>query len=645
MSMGVEGASKKNNRTKNSRKSMIPKIANQQTTITFDSNDRSLSPAHSSRNAHYRRKSIAVEHTRNSTSIGAGRQSVAVSRMDDPRPVSDKAYIKKSINSLYKYLMNSGYDHPITIKSLHLPSAKDFNHIVTFLLRRVDPTFNDGSSSIKFEDEVTLAFKLLNYPFTISKTGLVAAGSPHTWPALLAALSWLVELLQYDEVLEGSTNEDKNDDFENEENMKDVVNDPEKMVKRKEKAFFTYLLDAYESFLCGDDDRYDQLEEQLISVFEQDNVLIEREKEQFMEVTLNILEMMEELDQKGSQLPELENRRENYCDDLEKFRELERQLNEHKEALESKVLERKNDLQRIGNDLETTTQQVSRLKEIVGSQALSIEDEENMEKERKVVEETIDRIMAEKTVHNNNTWENEMKLSRELENISSTLQAYNSKAKQLRIESDTPKTSNENQLLLQLDRDRVSKGEKSIFVYGLDINEIREALGKLKEILSGNSTEAKSKLLEVLDEEDTSEEILSEKDDEVKALDSRLKKSDELYNRETEELRGAIAVLQNETKTIETKISSIRDPVALEAALARHECEHTELEALRQEKMDEYALRKSAVTAEIVRAVEIMTNHKEYVQKRLYMHNEYIQVSLESTEQLDTGIIEELDSM
>lgn len=299
MSMGVEGTTKRNKRKTNSRKSMIPKIANQQT--NFDSNDRSLSPAPPSRNATNRRKSIAADHMRNSTSIGAARPSVAVSRMDDPRPISDKAYIKKSINSLYKYLMNSGYDHPITIKSLHLPSAKDFNHIVTFLLQRVDPTFNDGPSSIKFEDEVTLAFKTLNYPFTISKTGLVAAGSPHTWPALLAALSWLVELLQYDEVLEGNMCEDENDDLENEEKMKDIVNDPEKMVKRKEKAFFSYLLEAYESFLCGDDDRYDQLEEQLIFVFEQDNILIEREKEKFMEVTLNILEMMEELDQKGSQ--------------------------------------------------------------------------------------------------------------------------------------------------------------------------------------------------------------------------------------------------------------------------------------------------------------------------------------------------------
>ncbi len=47
----------------------------------------------------------------------------------------------------------------------------------------------------KFEDEVSIAFRSLGYPFPISKTGLVAVGSPHTWPALIAAIDWLVDLL------------------------------------------------------------------------------------------------------------------------------------------------------------------------------------------------------------------------------------------------------------------------------------------------------------------------------------------------------------------------------------------------------------------------------------------------------------------
>ena len=33
----------------------------------------------------------------------------------------------------------------------------------------------------------------------MSKSALFAVGAPHTWPGLLAALAWLVEMLNYEE--------------------------------------------------------------------------------------------------------------------------------------------------------------------------------------------------------------------------------------------------------------------------------------------------------------------------------------------------------------------------------------------------------------------------------------------------------------
>ena len=33
----------------------------------------------------------------------------------------------------------------------------------------------------------------------VSKSALFAVGAPHTWPGLLAALAWLVEMLSYEE--------------------------------------------------------------------------------------------------------------------------------------------------------------------------------------------------------------------------------------------------------------------------------------------------------------------------------------------------------------------------------------------------------------------------------------------------------------
>jgi hypothetical protein len=52
--------------------------------------------------------------------------------------------------------------------------------------------------------QVPQLYKRLKYPFQISKSNLTAVGSPHTWPSLLAALTWLVELLNYQERAEAA---------------------------------------------------------------------------------------------------------------------------------------------------------------------------------------------------------------------------------------------------------------------------------------------------------------------------------------------------------------------------------------------------------------------------------------------------------
>lgn len=47
-------------------------------------------------------------------------------------------------------------------------------------------------------------FKRLRYNFQISRSNLTAVGSPHTWPSMLAAITWLVELLNYAERAEAA---------------------------------------------------------------------------------------------------------------------------------------------------------------------------------------------------------------------------------------------------------------------------------------------------------------------------------------------------------------------------------------------------------------------------------------------------------
>ena len=98
-------------------------------------------------------------------------------------------------------------------------------------------------------------FKQLRYPYQISKTSLVAVGTPHTWPALLATVMWLIELLSYDEAVAAA----------NAQSLEDP--DPEDP-NASEKAFFSYLGSAYQLFLSGDDEAYERLENEFLNTFE-----------------------------------------------------------------------------------------------------------------------------------------------------------------------------------------------------------------------------------------------------------------------------------------------------------------------------------------------------------------------------------------
>ena len=54
----------------------------------------------------------------------------------------------------------------------------------------------------KPEEEIPKIFKELGYPFMISKTSMYALGSPHTWPTILAALVWMVDLIKVSNFLD-----------------------------------------------------------------------------------------------------------------------------------------------------------------------------------------------------------------------------------------------------------------------------------------------------------------------------------------------------------------------------------------------------------------------------------------------------------
>jgi kinetochore protein NDC80 len=221
----------------------------------------------------------------NGSSTGNGHQKAA-----DPRPITDKAFQQTCIHELLSFLHENTYPYPVTARCLTRPSAKDFTNVVTFMLRKVDTDFQRDVAGLKFEDEVVLNFKGLGYPFPISKTALVAAGSLHTWPALLAALHWLMQHLQ---CLQQARDID----------YLDATSCPtwdtlDELQKQGDAAFYQYLQQAYTAYLCGDRMAQERVEAALHQKFENDDSLLHGYVEQLKE---NCTSLALDLEEYGEQ--------------------------------------------------------------------------------------------------------------------------------------------------------------------------------------------------------------------------------------------------------------------------------------------------------------------------------------------------------
>lgn len=286
---------KGNRRTRKSRVSMIPRITGR------ENDENPLSPAGIAAPTQASRRKASLRGGDRRKTLGhdaftpsklAPTSSVV---RTDTRPIHDKAFQQECIKKLLNFLLQNGYEYPLSQKSLSRPSGRDFTQMVTFLLRQVDPCFQESGGGkdaivMKLEDEIAMNFKVLGYPFPISKTALVAAGSPHTWPTLLAALAWLIdmlEILQEDVIEEVPIVEAK--PFETLDEL-EIETD---------KAFFSYLGQSYAAFLEGDENLQAQLEQALCDRFEQDDAYIEQEIERVTDLNAAMVEGMNKMVQES----------------------------------------------------------------------------------------------------------------------------------------------------------------------------------------------------------------------------------------------------------------------------------------------------------------------------------------------------------
>lgn len=535
----------------------------------------------------------------------------------DPRPLSDRQYMQACMKSLICYLSEHHYDQPISLKTLSSPSAKDFQSIFTFLIRRLDPNFQ---WTTKFEDEVPQLLKRLRYPFTVSKSALYAVGSPHTWPTLLGCLTWLVELLIYD--VECSTIKsqemkrimlaagvlEESDESETHSASSESTAS-EFRAFAEEQIFFEYVTATYSSFLAGSDD-YEEFDAELEAAFRSRDVKAESRSRE-LETQLQNLEKQLQRTQSTvaeneARMSELTQKREDYISDLEKFRKLLAQLDAHKTMLEQKLVERQTEAREKSMETESFRRQLKELKERTDAQqSLSI-DVEHISRRRRELRSALDRAQQKRE-----------DAETRLRETANTKEAMRSRVDEAlhRVRLSSERVNLPERIL---DGDAIFAGiensitsEEARRIHGTVECALQEHLRQVAEDVE----HLKSEALELQETVRAVEEKTLLQQEKNRILSTKLQRLEAKYSSEREALVKRLSEASERNARIQQELCEIRTQLQenVESSQKAIELVRTEWRSLANATQAEY----DSANDSLLLAVERLTDHKVYIQNTL----------------------------
>ena len=309
------------------------------------------------------------------------RSSVAprTGHFQDPRVITDKVFKKKAMDKIIRYLIEHDYDKQIFEKDLHSPTQKTFVSIISFLFKSAIPNFQFTDPN-KLADEVQQLLKCLGYPCTIQKSHLTTIGAPNSWPNVLAALAWLVDLINYNERAKEIEDTSFDEDLDG-----------------GTKMFLDYLEKGYKLFLSGEDD-LSPLEEEVALTFESKNAGLNADIEKLTKANeLLSVQVKEFVDDNGKTPLQAEQESARLLEeDKNKYSKHMKTLQEHKAKLCDQLQLRTGESTTCRNDLAALRAEIEQHKATVAAQDLTPADVRRMHDERTHLEKEVESLQAQK---------------------------------------------------------------------------------------------------------------------------------------------------------------------------------------------------------------------------------------------------------
>jgi len=561
------------------------------------------------------RRSSLVPPPRKSSLVPQRTSSIStanVGRTTDPRNITDKQFLSNSIRTLVEYLTEHNYDHPISPKILTKPTNKDYYNIVLFLFRQIDPNYTCVG---KLEDEIVAMFRFLGYPFPIAKSNISAVGSPHAWPSMLASIMWLIELLTYNSCVIQSEQQALHMTSHGISAEETSDTPSGNALNSTDKHFYNYLHKAYEVYMLGDrDELYQQIEEQYVASFENQNVLLRDQIESNEQKIILLTNDIDIVKQRSAYLPEIDKKRKDMQQEMHKINHLVEDKTKHMFDLQANKQDKLDEYDKLHVQMTLVSKEISILKHRIAHQEISPDDVANMMQEKERLEEAHKIASEHRQSLQKRIWELEMTLRDKVQLLEDTVRAYHTIGEDLKMVPASARNARGEDLSIEIDtrakrREGLLKTAVKIQVVP-KLQEVREELKQMSLQLRSESIDEK----ETLDELKTSKIQLT---DLSNTLETKLKRVDLVYNREKENYDSINDVQSKELDAMETRLLQLRDTTIDEAKITSFTRLMTELVALKNSRNVEYETQKNTMIQNIMEAVALCANLRENVQQKV----------------------------
>ncbi|KAI0374672.1 hypothetical protein BV20DRAFT_986408 [Pilatotrama ljubarskyi] len=408
----------------------------------------------------------------------------------DTRPLRDKSFQAKMRQDIGTFLMSTGFE--VAPQMLQNITGKDFRAVFQHLIEWLDPLWPFKTEQ-RFEEQFMQALRAMRYPYLgqIDVKWLPTPAAMHSWPSLLGALHWLVELCRAREHYMNSGHPTLQDPA--------LIPDEFDDISHHLALAFDHHTRAYVDFLQGQD-VFPEQEKILEERYARKDARVLADLEQLRERLAEIQAEWEQLKKSAPPFEELKKDNGSLRRDKLKFEEILRRFEERKQKWMRLVQDEKTELEYNLASLQKMHAEEQRLADIVKVQNLSPEEVLRMNTEHESLSRELESLKHKIAETSQVVVRLEVSLTRKVSDAEEALDQYTSLLSTLGLFPPLPPPLEDVDLTIDL---HSAAANPQGLLSGADIRKVvKPTLSRITEMKRTAHAEVESERIRVDDELD-----------------------------------------------------------------------------------------------------------------------------------------------